>query len=91
MRYLIAALLLAACSTTTVTATPSTDATDARICEAALQVPWNSAIITPLTRDPATPIQEQARNVQELFDTSESAGTLDEWHTLSGMCIDAGY
>lgn len=93
MRYLALVLLLAACSsTTTVVAAPTANATDERICTAAEQPPWNSALITPLTRDPQTPIQAQARKTEDLFDAPGNvAQSIDEWHNLTQMCVDAGY
>jgi hypothetical protein len=71
------------------TAAKQTD-TDRRICESALKVqPWNSPLINSLTRYPQTPIQEQARKVEDLFDAN--AHFRPSRDLLSQMCVDAGY
>ena len=72
------------------TAAKQTD-TDRRICEFALQVevPWNSPLINSLTRYPQTPIQEQARKVEDLFDANGHFRPSRD--LLSQMCVDAGY
>jgi hypothetical protein len=87
-------LLAVACSsTTTVIAAPSATlaSNDARICELALQPPWNAGAIEALTRAPTTPIEVQAAEVNELFATTNSDAPVRAWDDLNGMCVDAGF
>lgn len=70
---------------------PTPDPLDSRICAAALQVPWNNPLMASLTRDPQTPIQDQARTTYELFQEGADADPVSAWHLLSRLCVDAGY
>lgn len=86
----VVVVLFTACSSASATpsATPSNN--DVRICAAALQPPWNGQLIGSLTTNPSTPIEEQAAEVAELFETN-AGRSVTEWDRLSQMCVDAGY
>lgn len=85
-RLAVLCLVLVACSAATSTQ-PSDN--DARICAAALQPPWNNGLMKALTNSPQTPIEQQARKVQDLFDVN--GDSTPAWNELSRMCVDAGY
>jgi hypothetical protein len=93
MRYALICVVLVGCATKTVTVTPSAaDDTDARICAAAEQVPWQGPTIAALVQSgQGSEIQTEAQAKLDADESGSGNESVAAWNTLTATCVSSGY